>query len=117
MSLPGGLLRFPDLRPGDSSVNATDWATLRNEGSDAVTPLLDVSPFTGIAGEIPVDGNLEVGVRVAGGNATWVAYSGPLTPLPPVAPGASFELSLRLLSVPTPLAAGAYGTTFAVVAA
>ncbi|MHB1262052.1 MAG: lamin tail domain-containing protein [Thermoplasmatota archaeon] len=117
VSLPSGALRFPDLRPGDASVAATDWATLRNEGADAVLPLLDVSPFAGVGGEIPVDGNLEVGVRAVGGNATWVAYEGPLTPLPAVAPGASFELSLRLLAVPAPLAAGAYGTTFAVVAA
>lgn len=117
VSLPSGALRFPDLRPGDVQVAATDWASLRNEGSDAVTPLLDVSPFTGPAGDIPVDGNLEVGLRPAGGNATWIAYAGPLTPLPTVLPGVSLEVSLRLRAVPTPLAAGAYGTTFAVVAA
>jgi hypothetical protein len=34
-----------------------------------------------------------------------------------LAPGASLRLSLQLVSVPTPLAAGAYGTTFALVAA
>ena len=117
VTVPGGLLRFPDLRPGDGAVAATDWATIRNDGTDAATPLLDVSPFAGSAGEIPVEGNLQVGVQPDGGNVTWTDYRGPLTPLPDVAPGKTLRLSLRLQAVPAPLAAGSYGTTFAVVAA
>lgn len=121
--VPNGLLRFPDLRPGDSDVAASDWATVRNEGGDAVLPLLDVSPFSGPAGEIPVDGNLLVGLKAAGaagagvGNVTWIEYAGPLTPLPSLPAGGSILLSLRVEAVPLPLAAGSYGTTFAVVAA
>jgi hypothetical protein len=115
LQLAGGALRFPELRPGDANVSSLDWATLRNEGTEAVVPLLDVSAFTGPA-TIPVDGHLAVGLR--SGNATaWVDYDGPLTPLPSLPAGATVEMTLRLLDVPTPLAAGAYGTTFAVVAA
>ena len=117
VAVPGGMLRFPDLAPGDLDVAATGWATLRNEGADAVVPLLDVSPFTGPGGEIPVDGNLWVATRTAGGDATWSEYAGPLTALPALAPGATLEITLRLAAVPAPLPAGAYGTTFAVVAA
>lgn len=120
VAVSGGALRFPDLKPGDLNVSATDWATVRNEGTDAVTPLLDVSPFTGTSGEIPVDGNLQVGIMPEGAsaaNATWTPYAGPLTTLPLLAPGTAFRLSLRLDAVPAPLAAGSYGTTFAVVAA
>ncbi|HUR25824.1 MAG TPA: lamin tail domain-containing protein [Candidatus Thermoplasmatota archaeon] len=115
--IPGGMLRFPDLRPGDADVTALDWATVRNEGLEAAWPLLDVSPFGGPAGEIPVDGNLLVGLQPEGGNVTWVPYGGPLSPLPSLGGGSVLRLSLRLQHVPTPLAAGTYGTTFAVVAA
>jgi hypothetical protein len=117
VAVPGGMLRFPDLAPGDLDVEATGWATLFNEGTDPVVPLLDVSPFSGPGGEIPVDGNLWVATRTAGTNATWARYDGPLTALPAIAPGASLEVTLRLAAVPAPLPAGAYGTTFAVVAA
>jgi hypothetical protein len=117
VAIAGGMLSFPDLAPGDRDVVATAWATLRNEGTNAVVPLLDVSPFTGPGGEIPVDGNLWVATRPAGGNATWSEYAGPLTTLPALAPGMTLEITLRLGTVPAPLAAGPYGTTFAVVAA
>lgn len=117
VTLPGGMLRFPQLQPGDAEVAALDWATLRNEGNDLATPLLDVSPFAGPAGEIPVDGNLHIGLRQDGGNATWTPYTGPLLALPALAPGATLQFTLRLDAVPVPLAAGAYGTTFALVAA
>lgn len=113
----GGLLRFPDLAPGATNVTALDWATLRNEGADPVTPLLDVSPFAGPA-DIPVDRHLSVGlVATADATPTWIAYEGPLTALPAIAAGASLRMTLRLDEVPAPLAAGTYGTTFAVVAA
>lgn len=118
--VPGGQLRFPDLRPGDRDVAAAGWATLHNDGTDAVSPLLDVSPFTGptAAAAIPVDGNLWIGLRGADGNGTsWHRYGGPLTPLPALAPGAVAEMTLRLDAVPSPLPAGPYGTTFALVAA
>lgn len=117
LAVPDGVLRFPDLRPGDRNVTATGWATLRNDGSDTAVPLLDVSPFTAAGTSIPVDGNLWVGLAPAGGNATFVPYDGPLTALPSLAPGASVQVTLRLGRVPVPLAAGAYGTTFAVVPA
>lgn len=126
LQLPSGVLRFPDLRPGDANVTALDWATLRNEGTGEARPLLDVSSFTGPA-TMAIDGRLSIGVRTGGGAngtatpaapaTTWIAYGGPLTPLPPLAPGASLAFTLRLDRVPAPLAAGSYGTTFAVVAA
>jgi len=117
VTLAAGMLRFPDLRPGDRNVSALDWATLRNEGADAVTPLLDVSPFEGPA-EIAVDGNLWVGLRSdTNATATWTRYGGALTALPTLAAGATVQMSLRLDAVPSPLAAGAYGTSFALVPA
>jgi hypothetical protein len=116
LAVPDGVLRFPDLRPGDRDVTATGWATLRNDGTDLATPLLDVSPFTSGASQIPVDGNLWVGVT-SGNATTFLRYEGPLTALPALVPGASMQVTLRLAEVPTPLAAGSYGTTFAVVAA
>jgi hypothetical protein len=117
LTVPDGVLRFPDLRPGDRNVTAAGWATLRNDGGDAATPLLDVSPFTAAGAQIPVDGNLWVGVAVGDGTATFLPYAGPLTALPALAPGATAQVTLRLDRVPSPLPAGAYGTTFAVVAA
>lgn len=117
LAVPDGVLRFPDLRPGDRNVTAAGWATLRNDGSDAATPLLDVSPFTAGGSQIPVDGNLWVGIAVGNGTATFLPYTGPLTALPALAPGATAQVTLRLDHVPSPLPAGAYGTTFAVVAA
>jgi hypothetical protein len=116
LSVPGGVLAFPDLRPGDRNATAAGWATLRNDGPDPATPLLDVSPFASGGASIPVDGNLWVGVQ-AGGTTTFLPYDGPLTALPPLGPGESAQVTLRLASVPSPLAAGSYGTTFAVVAA
>jgi hypothetical protein len=117
VQVASGLLHFPDLHPGDRNVSSTDSALLRNEGSDLAQPLLDVSPFSGVSGEIAVDGNLWVGLQPDGGNTTWLRYGGPLTALPAMAPGTATHLWLRLDQVPTPLAAGAYGTTFAVVPA
>lgn len=116
LDVPGGLLRFPELVPGQGAVQSLDFATLRNEGTDAVTPLLDVSPFSGPA-TIPVDGRLSVGIARPDGNVTWIPYAGPLTALPAIAPGAALSMTLRLDEVPAPLAAGLYGTTFAVVTA
>lgn len=116
LQLPAGVLRFPELRPGDANVTALDWATLRNEGLGEARPLLDVSAFSG-PGTMDVAGRLSVGVRLGNATApTWIPYGGPLTPLPPLPAGASLAFTLRLDRVPAPLAAGAYGTTFAVVA-
>jgi hypothetical protein len=116
VTLAGGILRFPDLAPGAVQVTALGWAKLRNEGSDPVVPLLDVAAFTG-SGSIPVDGNLDIGLAsTPGGNATWTPYQGALTALPLLAPGTEVHMTFRLREVPRPLAAGAYGTTFAVVA-
>ena len=113
---PGGALRFPDLRPGDRNVTSLDALSVRNAGADPATPLLDVSPFRAGGSSIPVDGNLWVGVD--DGNATaWLRYTGPLQPLPAIAPGASVTVSLRIAAVPNPSPAGVYGTTFTVVPA
>jgi hypothetical protein len=117
VSLPnGGALRFPDLRPGDRNVTSLEAFTLRNDGEDPATPLVDVSAFRAGAAQIPVDGNLWVGVT-AGEATTWVRYDGPLQPLPALAPGSTASLSLRIGAVPVPAPAGLYGTTFTVVAA
>ena len=113
---PGGALRFPDLRPGDRNVTSLDALTVRNAGADPATPLLDVSPFRAGAATIPVDGNLWVGVANATGT-TWVRYTGPLQPLPTLAPGVAATVTLRIAGVPSPAAAGLYGTTFTVVPA
>lgn len=117
VSLPnGGALRFPDLRPGDRNVTSLDAFTLRNDGEDPATPLVDVSAFRAGAAQIPVDGNLWVGVTTAG-TTTWVRYDGPLQVLPALAPGSTATLALRIGAVPVPAPAGLYGTTFTVVAA
>lgn len=112
---PGGLLRFPEILPGDRNVTSLDAFTVRNEGEDPAMPRLDVSSFRAGAATIPVDGNLWVGATLEGAT-TWLRYEGPLQPLPALAAGASMTLSLRIGAVPVPAAAGTYGTTFTVVA-
>lgn len=117
VSLPnGGALRFPDLRPGDRNVTSLDAFTLRNDGEDPAVPLVDVSAFRAGAAQIPVDGNLWVGVTAADAT-TWIRYDGPLQALPALAPGSTASLSLRIGAVPVPAPAGLYGTTFTVVPA
>ncbi|HLF16946.1 MAG TPA: lamin tail domain-containing protein [Candidatus Thermoplasmatota archaeon] len=112
----GGSLHFPPLKPGDKAVESLDALTLRNLGTTALAPRLDVSPFSGPQASIPVEGNLEMGLTGPGGATVWVPYVGPLTPLPEIAAGAELAVHLRIREVPSPLPAGAYGTSFTVVA-
>lgn len=110
-----GSLRFPDLAPGATNVDSLDVVTLRNDGPTPVTPHLDVADFQGSAGTVPAQGALWYGI-VGSGTTEWHPYTGPLTAMPDLAPGAHVDVALRLAQVPAPLAAGTYGTTFAVTA-
>lgn len=122
LTLPtSGGLRFPALVPGQRNATSLEPFVLHNDGTDPLPLLIDVSPFSASGATIPVDGNLWVGFAV--GNATdaagaqWSRYERPLQPLPPLAPGESYAVWLRIDAVPAPLAAGAYGTSFTVVPA
>lgn len=110
VSLPVGGIMFPDLVPGATDVAAGAPLRITNLGNDTVTPRIDLSPFRG-PGEVPVDGNLLL--RLTDG--VDVPYDGPLTPLPDLAAGQSVDVTMVIETVPVPLPAGSYGTTFAVV--
>jgi hypothetical protein len=112
--LPAGGLSFPDVAPGAAEAIVSDAVVLENLGTASLRPLVDVSDFSGPAA-IPVVGHLELGTGPAG-NVTWIAYAGPLTPVPALAPGESAALWFRLVDLPVPLPAGPYGTSFTVVA-
>ena len=114
VEMPGnGPLAFPAAAPGTSDLVSTAPALVRNLGSVAQVPHLDVSDFAG-PGSFTAAGHLAVGWDDGQGNTTWMPYSGPLMPLPSIAPGASLSVSFRV-HLPTPLAAGIYGTSFSVV--
>ncbi len=102
-------LSFPAFPPGAAEVITNTSFVLRNEGTDTITPRIDISDLTGPV-TIPVAGRLDIG------NHTWTPYDGPLTALPVLAPGEVVELRLRLRDVPAPLPAGTYGTSFTVIA-
>lgn len=112
----GGPVRFLDLHPGQRNATTTQPFTLRNDGPVAAMPLLDISPLRSGRHVIPVDGNLWLGLDDGAGRR-WVAYTGPLQALPELAPGGEVEVLLRLAEVPSPAAAGMYGTAFTVVPA
>lgn len=114
VSVPAGGLAFPEVAPGAAAAEAAQPVTLQNAGSAQLVPLVDVSDFSGPAA-IPALGHLELGLGTAG-NVTWTPYTGPLTPLPALEPGQSVGLWFRVVDLPTPLPAGAYGTSFTVVA-
>jgi hypothetical protein len=113
VTIPAGGLAFPELVPGTAQAEATQSVTLQNLGAAPLRPLVDVSDFTGPA-TLPAAGHLELGIGTSG-NVSWTPYTGPLTPLPPLAPGQSTQMWFRLAQVPVPLPAGAYGTSFTVV--
>ncbi len=108
IELPPEGLAFPAFLPGQQEA-ASNPFTIHNDGS-AATPRIDVSDLQGPA-TIPVDGRLVVHV-----NGTAIPYDGPLTPLPPIAAGASMQAHFVLHDIPAPLPAGDYGTSFTVIA-
>ncbi|MFO1534370.1 MAG: lamin tail domain-containing protein [Thermoplasmatota archaeon] len=114
VSIPSGGLTFPEVAPGAAQAEATQPVTLQNIGANPLHPLVDVSDFSGPSALAAV-GHLELGLGTAG-NVTWTPYTGALTPLPTLGPGQSVPLWFRLVQVPVPLPAGAYGTSFTVVA-
>ena len=77
--------------------------------------MLDVSDFAAAGSSLVVRDNLWYGIVTEQGTA-WYPYTGPLTQMPPLDAGASVEIAFRLSAVPTPMAAGTYGTSFTVVA-
>jgi hypothetical protein len=114
VTVPAGGLAFPDVAPGAHEAVAAQAILLQNLGGVQLQPLVDVSDFSGPA-PLPAVGHLELGLGAPGG-VTWVPYTGPLTPLPGLAPGDSAQLWFRITGLPVPLPAGAYGTSFTVVA-
>lgn len=108
---PGGIL-FPAFPPGALEVLSEATFTLRNDGDAAVTPRIDVSDLSGPA-SIPLEHRLHIGYEAE--TTTWTTYDGPLTALPPIDPGTVVDVRLRLVDLPTPLPAGSYATSFAVV--
>lgn len=98
-------LQFPALVPGEAVESSTFLVT--NAGWDTVTSVLDVSDFTGPQ-NISAD-QLEIHW------GDWIDYEGGLQTLPAMEPGDVVEVRFRL-HVPTPLAAGEYGTSFTVTA-
>ncbi len=112
---PSGALRFPALRPGDVNVTSLDQFTLRNDGEDVLQPVFDLSSFRGGSASFAAVGNAFVGLR-SGDVTQWIPYNLQLLDLPSLAPGASWNVTLRIAAVPIPLPAGSYGTSFTVVA-
>jgi len=115
VALPAGGLAFPDVAPGAASAVLAQPFTIQNLGATDHVPLVDVSDFVGPS-VVPAVGHLDLGTGPADAIA-WTPYTGALTPLPALPPGATVQVWLRLADVPVPLAAGAYGTSFTVVAA
>lgn len=108
--LPTGGIAFPPMVPGAQEVAALQPFLVRNDGNQTMAPRIDISPFRG-AGEVPVDGNL----RLLFDNGEAVTYHGPLTVLPSLGPGEQWNVTMALEAIPSPLPAGHYGTTFAVI--
>lgn len=110
---PTAPLGFGSAGPGATDLTASQPVIIRNEGSQPLTPLLDISPFTHDSGAaFPAEGH----VWLALGDDTWVPYTHALHVLPGLAPGASVEVTFQLRGIPLGLAAGSYGSSFAVVA-
>ncbi len=107
--MPPQGLAFPAFPPGAAEVITNASFTLRNDSPDPLTPRIDVSDLVGPQ-TIPVAGRLDIG------NTNWTTYDGPLTSLPALQPGEAVDLRLRLRDLPAPLPAGAYGTSFTVIA-
>jgi hypothetical protein len=112
VEMPAGAPRIPAAAPGTAGLVAQGNVTVRNLGAAAVSPRIDVSAFAGPA-TFPAEGHLAIG-WTAGNVTTWTEYAGPLTALPSLAPEATATLSFKV-TLPSPLPAGVYGTSFAVV--
>jgi hypothetical protein len=108
-----GPLDLPAFAPGDRDVT-TPAFTIRNVGLDPITPILDLSPLRSATGEVPVDGNVIVTID-DGVTPVTVEYTGPMTPLVPLAGGTEAQVTFTFVQMPVPLPAGAYGTSFTVV--
>ncbi len=108
---PGGL-QFEGLVPGARDVQTSGALVIRNPGRNEQTPHFDIEPLVDGQGNIiAVDDNLLFILE----SGQEVAYGGPLTALPALAPGAEHRVILRLAVIPAPLPAGAFSTTFTVV--
>jgi hypothetical protein len=114
---PGRSVHLGNATPAAGRVEAIEPVSLRNDGTSTLTPLLDVSDFSGPGGSFSAQGHLWYGTSAAGGSVSWTPYPGPLAALGAVAPAATLELHFRLDNVPSPLAPGSYSTSFTVVAA
>ncbi len=114
----GGSVAMPDLQPGGRNATALDPVGLQNLGQEVLVPRIDVSEFRHGPHRITTHDRLVLGVQGVGGDEEirWYAYTGALTPLPPLAPGQEYRLWLRLAEVPEGLPAGSYATSFSVVA-
>jgi hypothetical protein len=114
---PEGRLLFPPMAPGERNVTSSNGFWIRNDGATDLVPLFDLSDFRGPA-TIAVTDNCWIGIGEDGdhGDILWVPYSGPLTPLPALRPGANVTLQLRLAEIPEPAPAGSYHTSFSLVA-
>ncbi len=99
-------ITFPAMAPGARNVTSTPFR-LENLGERSVTPRIDISSFRGPTSFVPD----ALTLLIAGQE---IAYDGPLTPLPTLAAGASYDVQMRL-AVPSPLPAGDYGTSFTVI--
>lgn len=117
VEVPAGGIGFPAFAPGATDIAGNTTFTLESLANASFQPRFDLSPFRADGNEIPVDGHVSIGLRPAGTNTTWswTAYTGPLTPLPSIAPGEQVDVLLRLDDVPETLPAGTYGTSFTVV--
>lgn len=114
--LPEEGIHFPDLVPGATGVAASASFGIIHQGTEMNVPHIDISPFDGDGAQIPVDGNLELQVLLPDNTSTVVPYDGPLRPLPALSPGERMDVTIVIQEVPAPLAAGAYRTSFTVVA-
>lgn len=110
-----GPIAFDAMVPGATNVTAQPF-NVTNAGPEAVDPYIDISDFTGPgSASILVTNNVHIGWS-DGNTTTWILYDGPLTRLPALASGETRSVTLQILHVPLPLAAGEYGTTFTLVA-
>lgn len=109
--MPPGGVRFPALSPGQQEAPADAAWSIRNQGNTTLVPRIDISPFRG-----PIEWAAAGNVRLVLDDGTVVDYDGPMTELPPLAPGASVAVTVVIERVPVPFPSGTYGTSFAVTA-
>ncbi len=114
IELPPEGIHFPDLWPGDTEVAASASFALLHVGEEPAVPHLDLSPFRGDQGELPVDANVHLLIDQQG-TITAADYQGPLQALPNMSPGDRWTITLVLKQVPDQLQAGEYRSSFTVV--